>query len=105
MLLAAARNGQASTAPASAESEKPTLLLIERASERTVDGCNMTRCIRNFDDLRSALEQEFGDILQIQVLPSTAENLFETGMDMASRAKILVGVHGAGFRNMYVGKA
>jgi hypothetical protein len=101
---AADASGENSYTSAS-ESALPTLVLMERASSRYGSKpsdmrCRGTRCMANFDDLRQQLVDEFTGLLDVQVLSATGSHLFETGVRLASRAKILVGMHGAGHRNI-----
>lgn len=82
-----------------AVAEKPLMLLMERAVRRASSGrCHESRCLRNFEEVRGALEQRFGRDYSVEVYRATAR--VQEALEVFSRAKVVIGVHGAGFQNM-----
>lgn len=79
-------------------SSKPILLLMERAQKRTYRGhCSQNRCLKNFAQLRSAIEQTFPS-LDVKLFPAVAD--MDTAISLFSSARVVVGIHGAGFQNV-----
>lgn len=78
---------------------RPKLLLMERARTRKSDGsCGQQRCAKNFEELRTAIKEEFGRNFEIEVVPHELSviDTVRTFIDAA----VVVGLHGAGFQNM-----
>lgn len=78
---------------------RPKLLLLERARWRDVDGsCKEQRCLKNFDALRIAIDAEFG--VEYDTMVMRHNETMQGTIRKFYQAKVIVGVHGAGFQNM-----
>jgi len=79
----------------------PVILLMERAGRRYSNGkCAGMRCLANFEQLRKAIINEFGDKVVVETIGPSTKGGIRTTAKMFNRATVAVGVHGAGFANM-----
>lgn len=78
----------------------PLVVLIERATGRKNGRCRGVRCMKNFVQLRDALQREFGGRIELQTLSARDPNVMQRGIELFRRATVVVGVHGAGMNNV-----
>lgn len=84
---------------AKGKKRRPVILLIDRASRRSGSRCWGQRCLANFDELRSAIQKEFGDLIEIRTMPAQGYAMMRTGAEMFEKATIVICMHGLAFFN------
>lgn len=81
------------------QTENGSLLLLQRRlNPEQEKSCDTPRCMANFAELRRALEKEFDDRYPVVVFPSNPS--VQESICMFQNARIVVGIHGAGFNNL-----
>lgn len=77
---------------------KPLVILIERATSRKLlkGDCKKIRCLKNFGEFLRGLKRRLK--LPITVFKPTTD--FPSTLKLFPRAKVVIGVHGAGLQNV-----
>lgn len=81
---------------------RPVVLFLDRAYERrNSTHCRGMRCVANLPDLVRAARYDLGESVEVQTFRGEDKATFGKGARMFHRATVVLGMHGAGFANIF----